>query len=124
MRLIVDTHILLWALGEPAKLPRAVTTLMETTELFVSAASIWELSINTALGKLQADPAEIRSSLADAGFEELPVLGIHAAAVRLLPEYHRDPFDRLLIAQTVTEPMHLLTNDRALRPYGAMVELV
>jgi PIN domain nuclease of toxin-antitoxin system len=124
MRLIVDTHILLWALGDPARLPATATALMESAELFVSAASIWEISIKTALGKLEADPAEVRASLAEAGFDELPVLGIHAAAVRHLPEFHRDPFDRLLIAQAIMEPMRLLTNDRALRPYGDMIELV
>lgn len=98
--------------------------MIAAADVFVSAASVWEISIKAALGKLAADPREIRAALEPAGFLELPVSGEHAARVVDLPRHHRDPFDRLLIAQALTEPMRLLTNDVALAPYGDIVSVV
>jgi len=124
MRVLLDTHLLLWALGSPSKLPPAARRLINEAHVYVSAASIWEISIKAALGKLSADPREVLAALEPAGFLELPVTGEHAARVADLQAIHRDPFDRLLIAQALTEPMHLLTNDTALAKYGDIVTVV
>lgn len=124
MRILLDTHLLLWALGAPAKLPARARKAIAGGDVFVSAASIWEISIKAGLGKLSADPDEVLAALGPAGFTELPVTGQHAARVAGLPPLHRDPFDRLLIAQALVEPMQLLTNDAALAPYGDLVSVV
>jgi PIN domain nuclease of toxin-antitoxin system len=124
MRVLLDTHLLLWALGSPSKLPAAARKLINDANVYVSAASIWEVSIKAALGKLSADPREVLAALEPAGFLELPVTGAHAARVVDLPAIHRDPFDRLLIAQALTEPMRLLTNDDILAGYGDIVTVV
>ena len=121
MRVLLDTHLLLWALAEPAKLPGTARRLLSEAEVYVSAASIWEISIKTGLGKLTADPAEVLAALEPAGFLSLPVTGQHAARVATLPPVHRDPFDRLLVAQALTEPMRLLTGDPVLARYGENV---
>ena len=99
MKLLLDTHVLLWALGDPARLGRKTVALIERSEVLVSAASLWEISIKAALGKLKADPAEVFDAVVVAGFDWLPVQGEHAAAVFSLGPLHGDPFDRLLVAQ-------------------------
>jgi PIN domain nuclease of toxin-antitoxin system len=123
-RILLDTHLLLWAVAEPRKLPPAARSRINGADVFVSAASIWEVSIKTALGKLAADPAELLAEIEPAGFSLLPVTGEHAAAVSRLPAVHADPFDRMLVAQAKTEPLLLLTNDAILAGYGDCVELV
>ena len=124
MRVLLDTHLLLWALGSPLKLSADTRKLVDTSEVYVSAASIWEISIKAALGKLKADAAEILAAVQPAGLSLLPITGEHAARVARLPTHHKDPFDRILIAQAVTEPMILLTNDKALERYGELVQVV
>lgn len=124
MRLLLDTHLLLWALASPRRLGARTRELVMNEEVFVSAASIWEIGIKSAIGKLHADPAEVLAALEPAGFRELAVTGTHAAGVARLPVHHRDPFDRLLVAQAVAEPMRLLTNDSALAAYGDVVLVV
>lgn len=121
MRVLLDTHLLLWALGAPAKLSATAHQLIRDAEIYVSAASIWEISIKTGLGKLTVDPAEVLAALEPAGFLSLPVTADHAARVATLPPVHRDPFDRLLVAQALTEPMRLLTGDPVLARYGEIV---
>lgn len=123
MRVLLDTHLLLWALAAPAKLPAAARKRIEAGEVFVSAASIWEISIKSGLGRLEADPQEVLAAIAPAGFSLLPITGEHAAKVRELPSLHKDPFDRMLVAQASIEPMILLTNDEALAGYGAIVTI-
>ncbi len=123
-RILLDTHLLLWAVAEPRKLPPAARKRIEEADVFVSAASIWEVSIKVALGTLAADPAELLAEIEPAGFSLLSVTGEHAAAVARLPPVHADPFDRMLVAQAKTEPLLLLTNDAALADYGECVELV
>jgi len=123
-RILLDTHLLLWAVSEPRKLPKEARRLIDEAEVFVSAASIWEVGIKAALGKLAADPSELLAEVEPAGFQLLPVGGDHAAAVSLLPALHKDPFDRMLIAQAKTEPLLLLTNDAALPAYGDCVKLM
>lgn len=123
-KLLLDTHLLLWVVGEPKKLPAAARKRIDDSEVFVSAASVWEVSIKSAIGKLKADPAELLAEIEPAGFRLLPISGEHAAAVSGLPPLHNDPFDRMLVAQAKTEPLILLTNDAALAAYGDCVELV
>lgn len=124
MRVLLDTHLLLWALSAPSRLSKAARRQIEDTEVFVSAASIWEISIKAALGNLKADPTEVLEAIEPAGFSILSISGLHAAKVRALPPVHRDPFDRMLVAQALVEPMILLTNDRVLAGYGPLVSVV
>jgi PIN domain nuclease of toxin-antitoxin system len=123
VRLLLDTHLLLWALGQPAKLSAAARKQIEKADVYVSAASIWEISIKSALGKLKADPADVLGAIEPAGFGLLPITGEHAAKTAELPPHHKDPFDRMLIAQASFEPMILLTNDNTLASYGSFVKL-
>jgi PIN domain nuclease of toxin-antitoxin system len=124
MRVLLDTHLLLWALSSPAKLSKRARQRIDTSEVYASAASIWEISIKGALGMLEADPAEVLAGVEPAGFNHLPILGSHAAKVAELPSVHGDSFDRLLVAQARVEPMILLTNDQVLCGYGELVEVV
>jgi PIN domain nuclease of toxin-antitoxin system len=124
MRVLVDTHLLLWALSSPSKLSKRARQRIDTSDVFASAASIWEISIKSALGKLEADPAEVLAGIEPAGFNHLDVVGLHAAQVVKLPPIHKDPFDRLLVAQARVEPMILLTDDELLGGYGDFVEVV
>jgi len=123
MRILLDTHLLLWSLSQPSKLSASVRRKIDAGDVYASAASIWEISIKSTLGKLDADPREVLEGIEPAGFGLLSVSGEHAARVAELPSLHKDPFDRILVAQALTEPMILLTNDRALQPYGSIVNL-
>jgi PIN domain nuclease of toxin-antitoxin system len=125
MRLLLDTHVFLWAVTDSPKLsPQARQALHDADAVHVSAASIWEAAIKARLGKLDADPAELAGAIAGSGFVELPVRASHAAAVARLPAHHADPFDRLLVAQALTEPLKLLTADAVLARYSELVVLV
>lgn len=95
--------------------------MLSAEAVFVSAASIWEIEIKSGIGKLDADVNELVARMEEAGFRELPVTVAHAAAVRDLPDIHRDPFDRLLVAQAITEPLRLLTNDDTVGRYSELV---
>ena len=121
MRVLLDTHLLLWALSQPSKLSPATRKQIVAAEVYVSAASIWEISIKSALGKLAAKAGDVLAGIEPAGFSILPITGEHAARVAELPMLHKDPFDRMLVAQASVEPMMLLTNDEALRGYGSFV---
>jgi PIN domain nuclease of toxin-antitoxin system len=122
--LLLDTQIALWALAGHRRLPREARRLIEANHVVVSAASIWEIAAKAAIGKLEADPTEVRDALAPSGFGELPITGEHAARVATLPAHHRDPFDRLLVAQSFVEGLVLLTSDVQLAPYGGSIRLV
>ena len=124
MRVLLDTHLLLWALAAPGRLSPAARQTIAAGDVYVSAASIWEISIKTQLGKLDANPRDVLAAVEPAGFSLLPITGEHAARVAELPAVHRDPFDRMLAAQASVEPMILLTNDAALSPYGSFVSVV
>ena len=123
-RILLDTQILLWALAGDRRLPKEARKVIEASDVFVSAASIWEVAIKVAIGKLKADAAAVRDALEPSGFEELPVTGAHAAHVASLPFHHRDPFDRLLVAQSELEPMMLVTADAQLGVYGGFVRVL
>ena len=121
MRLLLDTHVLLWALVTPQRLPADAADALEAQEntIFFSAVNIWEIAIKRALDRTDftAEPDRIRSVALDTNFTELPVSGLHALRVRHLPPLHRDPFDRLLVAQAQAEPLVLMTNDPMVARY-------
>jgi PIN domain nuclease of toxin-antitoxin system len=126
--LLLDTHILLWALDTPHRLPQDVAAQLESPEtgVYFSAASIWEIAIKAALGKIDFhySPEDIAQAARDTGFVELAVSAAHGAKVARLPLHHRDPFDRLLVAQALLMPARLLTVDAALVPYSELVWLI
>ncbi len=126
MRLLLDTHVLVWCLSGDRKLPPATADLIRNpeTDVYFSAASIWELAIKSALGKMRADASAMLKNLVDEGFRELPVMARHTVATVTLPMHHRDPFDRLLVAQSRLESLRLLTDDRIMALYGEPVVLV
>jgi len=125
MRLLLDTHIFLWAVAGSRLLKPSVRRLIESAdEVYVSAASIWEIAIKARLGKIEADPTALAAAIEASGFLELPVSAAHAAGVAQLELHHNDPFDRLLIAQALVEPLKLITVDEVLVKYSDVVMLV
>src|SRR3954462_15562436 len=117
MRLPLDTHIFYWSLYNRMRVPtRALETILAAEAVFVSAVTIWEMAIKVRLGKMNGDPARLADYIAQSGFAELPIWSRHAKLVATLPLHHTDPFDRLLIAQAMAEPLHLLTSDIKLKP--------
>lgn len=128
MKLLLDTHLLLWAAEGFEHLPPGAQTLMSVpeNELLFSAASMWEIVIKCSLGRedFKADPRLLRRGLLDNGYSELPVLSKHAVAVGALPPIHKDPFDRLLIAQAMVEGITLLTTDAHVAKYPGPVQHV
>jgi PIN domain nuclease of toxin-antitoxin system len=122
MRLLLDTHVFLWSVTDDRKLTKAARKLiLDADDVFVSSASIWEASIKAGLGKLDVDVDLLVSEIEASGFSELPVRAVHAAMVRNLPDIHRDPFDRLLVAQALSEPLRLVTSDGHLSKYTDLV---
>lgn len=126
MRLLLDTLVFLWAAGEPEELAEPARLAIADTqnEVYVSAAVAWEITIKTALGKLTipGDPASwFPARVRSLGFDQLPVLCEHALAVGALPDHHRDPFDRILIAQAQLEGMQFVTRDPQIQKYPVNV---
>jgi PIN domain nuclease of toxin-antitoxin system len=121
VRLLIDTHILLWADERPRLIVQPLRAAMrdEANEVVVSAATVWEIAIKRAMGKLRFDRPVVAAVLA-LGFEILPVAGVHAEHAGGLPRHHNDPFDRMLIAQAYLEGMVLGTQDGRMRPYGVV----
>jgi len=119
VRLLIDTHILLWADQRPRLIAPTLLAAMRdgTNEIVISAATIWEIAIKRAIGKLRFDRPIVAAVLA-LGFEILPVAGAHAEHAGALPRHHNDPFDRLIIAQAHLERMVVGTQDQLIRPYG------
>ena len=128
MNVLLDTHVLLWAAGEPEKLTVAARELLEDpgNHLFFSAASLWEVAIKASLGKddFMVEPRLLRRGLADNGYNELPVTGAHAVAIGGLPLIHKDPFDRILVAQAQVEGLHLITSDKLVSQYPGSIQLL
>ncbi len=128
MRILLDTHVLLWALAEPERLDHDTRAAIRsgTNEVLFSAASIWEIAIKAGLRRTDfaVDPAEIVREARDAGLTELALLSNAAVLVAELPLLHRDPFDRVLIAQAIAEPAFLYTADPRLAPYSKLVRQI
>lgn len=128
MKLLLDTHLLLWAAEGFEYVPPDAQTLMSDleNELFFSVASLWEIVIKCGLGRedFKVDPRILRRGLLDNGYSELPILSEHAVAVGALPSIHKDPFDRLLVAQAIVEGITLLTADAHVAEYPGPVQHV
>jgi PIN domain nuclease of toxin-antitoxin system len=121
VKLLFDTHLLIWAAEDSPRLPKAVARLIDDTknELLFSVASIWETAIKHGVAKevVSIDPRRLRRTLLDNGYTELPITSEHAVAIDALPSFHKDPFDRLLIAQATVEGITLLTVDKIVARY-------
>ena len=128
MKILLDTHILLWAAGEPDRLPPAAREELESreTELIFSPASLWEIAIKRGLDRkdFQVDPRLLRRGLLDNGYVELTITGEHAVAVVGLPPIHKDPFDRMLIAQATISGIELLTVDEVVGRYPGPIRQI
>lgn len=125
MRLLLDTHIFLWWIRDDKKLSKTIKDKIKDSEdVYLSSASIWEIAIKMHLGKISGDLDDIIQEIHNSYFTELPITSQHAAATLILPDIHRDPFDRILIAQAITEPLVFLTADAELKKYSELVEVV
>jgi PIN domain nuclease of toxin-antitoxin system len=128
VKLLLDTHLLLWAAGSPEKLSPHARALIELSEneLLFSAASLWEIAIKSGLGRgdFAVDARLLRRGLLDNGYGELPIVSEHAVAIESLPPIHKDPFDRMLIAQATIEGINLLTADELVAQYPGPIEKV
>ena len=120
MRLLLDTHALLWALSAPQQLPVSLRRAIQAAEndVYASLASAWEIAIKAALGKLEFDVRSLERTLAATGIQTLDINLQHVARVAELPQHHGDPFDRMLVAQAICESMILVSRDRELGRYG------
>ena len=128
MKLLLDTHLLLWAAGEPKRLSASARELINDTgnELLFSPASLWEIAIKRGLGRrdFQADARLLRRGLLDNGYSELPIGSDHVIAIEDLPPIHKDPFDRVLVAQATVEGIALLTIDPLVARYPGPIRKV
>lgn len=128
MKLLLDTHLLLWAAGQPERLSADARVLLEApeNELWFSAASVWEIAIKCGLGRedFRVDVRLLRRGLLENGYRELPVGSEHAVALDSVPPIHKDPFDRLLIAQACVEGITLLTTDAVVAQYPGPIRKV
>ena len=128
MTLLLDTQILLWAANQPDRLPAAARTLLTDpdNDLLFSPASLWEIAIKNTLGRddFRVEPRVLRRGLLDNGYAELPITSEHAVNIDSLPRLHKDPFDRILLAQAIVEGITLLTTDAQVARYGGPVRKV
>jgi PIN domain nuclease of toxin-antitoxin system len=128
MKFLLDTHLVLWVPASDPRLSRPARLILNNPEndLFFSTVSLWEIAIKRGIGKIDSkiNPRNIRRELIESGYEELPVLGQHAVEVDLLPPIHKDPFDRLLIAQAMVEGITLLTTDATIARYPGPIRKV
>jgi PIN domain nuclease of toxin-antitoxin system len=128
MKLLLDTHLLLWAAGEPNRLSAKARSLIDSAdnELLFSAASLWEVVIKRGLGRddFQVDTRLLRRGLLDNGYGEVPIVSDHVVAIESLPPIHKDPFDRVLVAQATIEGITLLTTDSLVAQYPGPIQIV
>lgn len=125
MQVLLDTHLYIWWLKDDKQLTkRARSIIIDADVVYVSSASIWEAAIKIQLGKLDVSIRDLVEAIENEGFVELPLNARQAAVIVTLPNYHRDPFDRILVAQAISEPLKLLTADKNLKKYSELVELV
>ena len=125
MKLLLDTHLILWAASSPERLSKKALGLLSDNEneLFFSAANLWEITIKNGLGRadFKVDVSVLRRGLLDNGYNEIAINSQHAIAVSGLPDIHRDPFDRVLVAQAITEGITLLTADKLVAQYSGPI---
>lgn len=128
MRLLLDTHVALWAIVDSPRLAEHARNLIldPTNSIYISTASVWEITIKHMLGKgdMPVSGTQAAAHFQAAGYIELPIVNAHVALLETLPPHHADPFDRLLIAQALAEPLRLLTHDATLKPYSDSIILV
>lgn len=125
MRLLLDTHIFLWYISDDKYLSSFATSKIKSaTRVFISSASIWEIAIKIKRGKFKADIEEIVAAIGKSGFLELPVSCSHVIKTCSLNNVHKDPFDRILVAQAIAEPLTLISADIKLKDYSDLVEIV
>jgi PIN domain nuclease of toxin-antitoxin system len=128
VKILLDTHLLLWAAGKPQRLSKQARSLIDNpdNELLFSAASLWEVAIKRGLGRkdFQVDARLLRRGLLDNGYVELPIISDHVVATESLPQLHKDPFDRLLVAQATAEGITLLTTDSLVSQYPGPIRTV
>ena len=128
MKLLLDTHLLLWAASEPKRIANSARVLIEDpeNEVLFSVASLWEVTIKRGLGRrdFRVDPRVLRRALLDNGYAELPIASEHVIQVDQLPPKHKDPFDRVLVAQAIVEGITLLTNDPKVAAYAGPIRKV
>ncbi|MBA8899270.1 type II toxin-antitoxin system VapC family toxin [Phyllobacterium sp. P30BS-XVII] len=128
MKLLLDTHLLLWAAGSPEKLTPGARAAIENplNELLFSSASLWEIAIKRGLDRVnfQIDARVLRRGLLDNGYQELPITSEHAVSIESLPPIHKDPFDRILIAQATVEGITLLTADTIVARYPGPIQII
>jgi PIN domain nuclease of toxin-antitoxin system len=125
MRILLDTHLFLWWLKNDNLLTKKARTLItDADEVFVSSAAIWEIAIKVKLKKLDANVQDLTDAIEENGFLELPITAKHAAIVSTLPDIHRDPFDRIMLAQAITEPLQFHTADKILSQYSSLAKNV
>jgi PIN domain nuclease of toxin-antitoxin system len=126
MNLLIDTHILLWWLNDDKKLSNKAEALLSKTEnnIVVSAICGWEIAIKNSLGRIEIDIDKIQDAIVASGFSMLPISMQHGLKVASLPKHHNDPFDRLLVAQAMSESMQLVTHDKQIQRYGDFVIFV
>lgn len=128
MRLLLDTHVALWAIVDSPRLAEHARSLIldPANSIYISTASVWEITIKHMLGRgdMPVSGTQAAAHFQAAGYIELPIVNAHIALLETLPPYHADPFDRLLIAQALAEPLRLLTHDATLKPYSDSIILV
>jgi PIN domain nuclease of toxin-antitoxin system len=122
MQFLFDTNALLWYFSGDERM-QSVAELIGSgdSDVYISAVSWWEIAIKTSIGKLEVDTTALQNAAKTHGFEELPLLARHALTLKDLPPIHNDPFDRMLIAQALTEPMRFITGDKTLQEYSSLV---
>jgi PIN domain nuclease of toxin-antitoxin system len=126
MKLLLDTHILLWWLNDDERLSANARQIIQNPDnaIYVSHVSLWEIQIKTMTGKLNADLEVIIQQLPKNSFQQLPTHASHILTLAKLPLLHQDPFDRMLIAQAISEPLHLMTHDKNVSLYNESIILV
>lgn len=125
MRLLLDTHVFLWYIKADRRITAKSRPMIQNAqEVYVSSASIWEATIKARLGKLDVNIDDLVKAIPASGFLELPITAEHAAATNQLSDLYRDPFDRILLAQAITEPLTFLTADKLLKAYSSLVTII
>lgn len=125
MRILLDTHVFLWYTKADRKLTlKSKDMIQNAVEVYVSSASIWEATIKARLGKLDVKIDDLVKAISSSGFLELSITAEHAAATNRLSDFHRDPFDCILLAQAITEPLTFLTADKFLKDYSKLVTII